>query len=372
MAGRGPGRERVGHTAPMPPRRRSLWGTRAACALALALLLAAACLLDAQRLLALTAARWGLAGRPVAPGAASRSAGLARPHRVRAKADGAIKEALADLRLSLLGVTDDLEDQWGPLLGRVEGRMSDSVMLIENGMERAEIKMDIVAKTSSQSYAFPIFELVIVISLIATVLVVMFLAVISMQLTNQRMADESRQRTYNLAKRTVIRALGITEESKVESGVRDAILETVQGMVPALPVYRSYDGLPGPGVGPVPVRTSVQVLEEMVDEEERRSAVVMGAVEALDVRIRQRARNAVPMVGEGNTVTLPAAAEAELRSVLQMSSSSDSELPDRAKAAQRLLLETFSLEEERKSLSIALYAAAVAMPSARWRFKDRT
>eukprot|EP00425_Heterocapsa_triquetra_P014050 CAMPEP_0195130686 /NCGR_PEP_ID=MMETSP0448-20130528/143659_1 /TAXON_ID=66468 /ORGANISM="Heterocapsa triquestra, Strain CCMP 448" /LENGTH=151 /DNA_ID=CAMNT_0040168603 /DNA_START=1 /DNA_END=452 /DNA_ORIENTATION=+ len=148
---------------------------------------------------------------------------------------------------------------------------------------------------------WPIIELLVVVILIATLLVIMFLTVISMQLTNQRMAEEGRQRTQNLAKRTVVRALGITDEVQVEESMRDAIINSVQSMVPVLPIYPSYDGFAVPGPV-IPVRTSIQAAEEMAEEEEKKIATIMSAIEALDVRIRQRARNAVPYGGDGASV----------------------------------------------------------------------
>ncbi|CAK0880873.1 unnamed protein product, partial [Prorocentrum cordatum] len=108
------------------------------------------------------------------------------------------------------------------------------------------------------------------------------------------------------------------------------------------------------------------LLDRLPERERYLSNTLIGATEAWDIRIRQRARGAASGRAPSELKLM------ELRAALSGEEGpAAAPVPDTARAALELLLATFkSNEEDQRAVTTALRAASMALPLTRWRFKE--
>ncbi|CAE6924315.1 RIOK1 [Symbiodinium natans] len=276
----------------------------------------------------------------------------------------ALEGALSGLRRNFLEVSDELE-QWKPLLER----MNDRMMLIEDGLESAQDKVDIV----SHSPAAPALWLALIVVIFAALLLgfIGIYCIFTLRLSSRPIKEVKRP-----ALRAVLHALAM------DSPAPDRRLDA-EVMRRTLGILRT--------IAP-PVSLGEGLVAAMQREQEQRAAALHGysrvhfknrrdfdgpwdveastmgpaaevsvALEAMDVRIRQRMLN----------LTEPPQLAAFAAHLLEeLTQAPNKPLPEVAEKAGEMVLQAFTSPEDHRALIIALNIAARALPGNRWRFKE--
>eukprot|EP00434_Breviolum_minutum_P004954 symbB.v1.2.004370.t1/scaffold240.1/size264318/26 len=248
--------------------------------------------------------------------------------------------------------------------------MNDRMMLIESGLESAQDKVDVV----SHSPAAP--ALWILISLLGFTLLLLSLigvyTVFSLTLTGRQNKAVKRP-----ALRAVLHALAMDTPSPDRTLDAEVVRRTLRFLRRIAP----------------PVSLGEGVAAAMQREQEERAAALRGysrvhfsrrdcgtpwdveasstgpsgevsvAVEAMDVRIRQRMLDSAD-------IGRPDFAPSHL--LAQLNEAKHGNLPEITKNAGAILRKAFSHQEDQHALMIALTVAANFLPWNRWRFKEET
>ncbi|CAE8636405.1 unnamed protein product [Polarella glacialis] len=293
-------------------------------------------------------------------------------------ASDVLQAVWSELRYTLVAVTDDLieasdvlEDQWSPLL--------DRMTLIEQGLDKAQGKLDTVAQTP----AGPILELLAATLIMLLVIMLSFIAAITIQLPTKRADSDLRLRPELRARRAVLRALGVRvrdgRQLPPEAEVRGAVLTAARLLASLTSIGESFGALHPEQLLLGPVADGRFGRNDLEYDETALSGRLAESLRALDVRMRQRAASQL-----ASSKSASSAAQATLSGLLpvrrQLEANDGNEegwrasdgpcLPDRAKAASEMLHSTFSDPDDQRAVSVALRAAATALPLARWRRKE--
>ncbi|CAJ1338953.1 unnamed protein product [Effrenium voratum] len=288
-----------------------------------------------------------------------------RTQRVRLGAGDAFREAMFGWRQNFLEMAE-LEEQWKPLLQR----MNRNMLLVENGLESAQDKVDVV----SHSPAAPALWLFLILLGLTFVLlsVIGVYCIVTLTLSARQQKEEVKQP----ALRAVLHALAMDTPSPdrtLDAEVTRRTLNFLRRIAP-------------------PVSLGESVAAAMQREQEQRAAALRGysqahflrrkidtpwdveasstgpasevsiAIEAMDVRIRQRMLNAAPRGQPKFSAS---------RFLDELYKECDN-LPETAQSAGSILMKAFPSPEDQRALMIALGIAVKALPWNRWRFKEDT
>lgn len=259
-----------------------------------------------------------------------------------------------------------VQEQWKTLLER----MNDRVMLIETGLESAQDKVDVVSHSPAAPALWILISLLGVTCLLFSV--IGLYCMFSLTLTARQIKEVKRP-----ALRAVLHALALETPSPdrtLDAEVTRRTLRFFRKIAPpialaesvAAAMQREQEERAAASRGYSSVRISrrdggtpwdVEVSSIGADAE------ISVAVEAMDVRVRQRMLDAAD-IGQPNFSSSDLLDE--------LNQAHHKRLPDFAERAGSLLRKAFASPEDQRALMIALSMAAGALPWNRWRFKEET